>query len=162
MKDERRLPRRRFREFLNDGEWKECKLGDIVSVYDGVHQTPDYKDSGVMFLSVEDIDTLKSKKYISEEAFKKNFKVYPEKGDILMTRIGDVGTTNVVKYTDKVAFYVSLALLKPNGVEAYFLSNSMKTSGFRKGLKDRTLVTAIPQKIIKMRLVRLRLFYLKS
>ncbi len=102
-----------------------------------------------MFLSVENITTLKSEKYISEEAFKRDYKVYPKKGDILMTRIGDVGTPNVVETTDKLAFYVSLALLKPINVDSYFLCNSIQTSFFQKGLRDRTLVTAVPQKINK-------------
>ena len=124
-------------------------MGKVVSVYDGVHQTPDYKESGIMFLSVENIATLKSEKYISDEAFKKYYKVYPQKGDILMTRIGDVGTPNVVETSEKVAFYVSLALLKPNGIDPYFLCNAIQSPLFQKGLKNRTLVTAIPQKINK-------------
>lgn len=102
-----------------------------------------------MFLSVENIITLKSNKFISEEAFKRDYKVYPEYGDILMTRIGDVGTPNVVETTEKLAFYVSLALLKPKGIDSHFLSNSILSPTFQKGLKDRTLVTAIPQKINK-------------
>lgn len=129
--------------------WEQRKLNEVVNVYDGVHQTPDYKDSGVMFLSVENISTLKSEKYISEEAFQRDYKVYPQKGDILMTRIGDVGTPNVVETTEKVAFYVSLALLKPTKINSYFLCNSIQSPLFQKGLKDRTLVTAIPQKINK-------------
>ena len=102
-----------------------------------------------MFLSVENINTLKSEKYISEEAFNRDYKVYPEKGDILMTRIGDVGTPNVVETAEKVAFYVSLALLKPKEIEPYFLCNNILSPFFQKGLKGRTLVTAIPQKINK-------------
>ena len=140
-------PEIRFKGFTD--EWEQRKLGELVGIYDGVHQTPDYQDSGIMFLSVENITTLKSEKYISEEAFERDYKVYPEKGDILMTRIGDVGTTNVVETAEKVAFYVSLALLKPNGIDSYFLSNAMKTNAFQKGLRERTLVTAIPQKINK-------------
>ena len=132
-----------------DFSWEQRKLNEVVNVYDGVHQTPDYKDSGVMFLSVENISTLKSEKYISEEAFQRDYKVYPQKGDILMTRIGDVGTPNVVETTEKVAFYVSLALLKPTKINSYFLCNSIQSPLFQKGLKDRTLVTAIPQKINK-------------
>ena len=132
-----------------DFSWEQRKLNEVVNVYDGVHQTPDYKDSGVMFLSVENISTLKSEKYISEEAFQRDYKVYPQKGDILMTRIGDVGTPNVVEATEKVAFYVSLALLKPTKINSYFLCNSIQSPLFQKGLKDRTLVTAIPQKINK-------------
>lgn len=111
-----------------------------------------------MFLSVENIATLKSEKYISEEAFERDYKVYPEKGDILMTRIGDVGTTNVVETAEKVAFYVSLALLKPNGIDSYFLSNAMKTNAFQKGLRERTLVTAIPQKINKDEIGKIDIF----
>lgn len=133
-------------------------MGDLVGIYDGVHQTPDYQDSGIMFLSVENIATLKSEKYISEEAFERDYNVYPEKGDILMTRIGDVGTTNVVETAEKVAFYVSLALLKPNGIDSYFLSNAMKTNDFQKGLRERTLVTAIPQKINKDEIGKINIF----
>ena len=138
--------------------WEQRKLGDLVGIYDGVHQTPDYQDSGIMFLSVENIATLKSEKYISEEAFERDYNVYPEKGDILMTRIGDVGTTNVVETAEKVAFYVSLALLKPNGIDSYFLSNAMKTNDFQKGLRERTLVTAIPQKINKDEIGKINIF----
>ena len=140
-------PEIRFKGFTDP--WEQRKLNEVVNVYDGVHQTPDYKESGVMFLSVENISTLKSEKYISEEAFQRDYKVYPQKGDILMTRIGDVGTPNVVETTEKVAFYVSLALLKPTKINSYFLCNSIQSPLFQKGLKDRTLVTAIPQKINK-------------
>lgn len=150
------VPQIRFSGFTED--WEQRKLGELVGIYDGVHQTPDYQDSGIMFLSVENIATLKSEKYISEEAFERDYKVYPEKGDILMTRIGDVGTTNVVETAEKVAFYVSLALLKPNGIDSYFLSNAMKTNAFQKGLRERTLVTAIPQKINKDEIGKIDIF----
>ena len=149
-------PKVRFKGFTDD--WEQRKFGELVGIYDGVHQTPDYQDSGIMFLSVENIATLKSEKYISEEAFERDYKVYPEKGDILMTRIGDVGTTNVVETAEKVAFYVSLALLKPNGIDSYFLSNAMKTNAFQKGLRERTLVTAIPQKINKDEIGKIDIF----
>ena len=78
-----RKPKIRFKGYNED--WEQRKLGELVGIYDGVHQTPDYQDSGIMFLSVENIATLKSEKYISEEAFERDYKVYPEKGDILMT-----------------------------------------------------------------------------
>lgn len=142
-----KVPEIRFHGFTED--WKQHALDDVVNVYDGVHQTPDYQKSGVMFLSVENIATLTSEKYISEDAFKRDFKVYPERGDVLMTRIGDVGTPNVVESSEKLAYYVSLALLKPRNVDSYFLCYAIQSPFFQKGLKDRTLVTAIPQKINK-------------
>lgn len=115
-----------------------------------------------MFLSVENISTLKSEKYISEASFNRDYKVYPEKGDILMTRIGDVGTPNVVETTEKVAFYVSLALLKPINVDSYFLCNCILSPFFQAGLKERTLVTAIPQKINKDEIGEINLYLTNS
>ncbi len=140
-------PQLRFKGFTD--AWEQRKVSSVAGVYDGVHQTPDYQDDGIMFLSVENISTLRSEKFISEEAFKKGYKVYPEKGDILMTRIGDVGTPNVVETSEKIAFYVSLALLKPHGIDSYFLKNAIQSSRFQQGLKERTLLTAIPMKINK-------------
>ena len=121
----------------------------MAGIYDGVHQTPEYVDSGIMFLSVENIETLKSKKFISEEAFGRDYKNYPGKGDVLMTRIGDVGTANVVDTTEKLAFYVSLALIKPNKIDSYYLCNAIHSSRFQRELRDRTLLTAVPKKINK-------------
>ena len=102
-----------------------------------------------MFLSVENIATLKSSKFISEEDFKRDYKVFPQENDILMTRIGDVGTTNVVTDNGLKAFYVSLALLKYKSTDPYFLSNAIQSDYVQKGLANRTLKTAIPMKINK-------------
>ena len=102
-----------------------------------------------MFLSVENIATLKSSKFISEEDFKRNYKIFPQENDILMTRIGDVGTTNVVTDNSLKAYYVSLALLKYKSTDPYFLSNAIQSDYVQKGLANRTLKTAIPMKINK-------------
>ncbi|MBV4129921.1 restriction endonuclease subunit S [Holdemanella biformis] len=141
------IPEIRFKGFTDP--WEQRKLGDIVGIYDGVHQTPNYQNSGVMFLSVENIATLKSSKFISEEDFKRDYKVFPQENDILMTRIGDVGTTNVITDNGLKAFYVSLALLKYKSTDPYFLSNAIQSDYVQKGLANRTLKTAIPMKINK-------------
>ena len=142
-----KTPSIRFKGFTDP--WEQRKLGDIVGIYDGVHQTPKYQDNGIMFLSVENIATLKSTKYVSEEDFKRDYKVYPQENDILMTRIGDVGTTNVVTDNGLKAYYVSLALLKYKNTNPYFLSNALQSNYVQKGLANRTLKTAIPMKINK-------------
>ncbi len=141
------IPEIRFKGFTDP--WEQRKLGDIVGIYDGVHQTPNYQNSGVMFLSVENIATLKSSKFISEEDFKRDYKIFPQENDILMTRIGDVGTTNVVTDNGLKAYYVSLALLKYKSTDPYFLSNAIQSDYVQKGLVNRTLKTAIPMKINK-------------
>lgn len=146
-RDGKNVPEIRFSGFTE--AWEQRKLGDIVGIYDGVHQTPNYQNSGVMFLSVENIATLKSSKFISEEDFKRDYKVFPQENDILMTRIGDVGTTNVVTDNGLKAYYVSLALLKYKSTDPYFLSNAIQSDYVQKGLANRTLKTAIPMKINK-------------
>ena len=146
-KNGEKVPKFRFSGFT--GDWEQRKLGEIVGIYDGVHQTPNYQNSGVMFLSVENIATLKSLKFISEEDFKRDYKVFPQEKDILMTRIGDVGTTNVVTDNGLKAYYVSLALLKYKSTDPYFLSNAIQSDYVQKGLANRTLKTAIPMKINK-------------
>ena len=102
-----------------------------------------------MFLSVENINTLKSQKFISEEAFRRDYPVYPERGDVLMTRIGDIGTSNVVETDDKLAFYVSLALLKPFDIDSYYLDKSLQSPSAKDELFKRTLHIAFPKKINK-------------
>lgn len=141
------IPEIRFSGFTET--WEQRKLGEIVGIYDGVHQTPKYQDGGIMFLSVENIATLQSSKYISEDDFKRDYKVYPQENDILMTRIGDVGTTNVITDNSLKAYYVSLALLKYKSTNPYFLSNAIQSDYVKNGLANRTLKTAIPMKINK-------------
>lgn len=146
-KENELYPELRFPNFTD--AWEQRKLGEIVDVFDGTHQTPKYTDKGIMFLSVEDIKTLKSEKYISEEDFKKEFKYFPEIGDVLMTRIGDVGTTNVICSTQPIAYYVSLALLKNKNSDPYFLSTVISSGSVQSDIWKRTLHIAFPKKINK-------------
>ncbi|MGY1576786.1 restriction endonuclease subunit S [Pediococcus pentosaceus] len=150
-------PEIRFKGYTDD--WVLRKLGEVTSIYDGTHQTPSYKKQGIIFLSVENIKTLCSDKFISKESFKKEFKVYPTFHDILMTRIGDVGTSNVVTSNDKIAYYVSLALLKPKKVESYFLNASISSNEVQRELWKRTLHIAFPKKINKNEIEKVPIKY---
>ena len=145
----KRVPKRRFKEFLNAGDWEQRELAELCNVYDGTHQTPRYTNSGVMFVSVENIKTLKSDKYISEDDFKNEFKTFPEFGDILLTRIGDVGSANIILDNIKRAYYVSLALLKPKGVNSLFLLALLSSDSVQSEIWKRTLHIAFPKKINK-------------
>ncbi|MCG2017105.1 restriction endonuclease subunit S [Staphylococcus epidermidis] len=147
MAGKKLVPKRRFKEFQNEEEWKQSHMKEVANVYDGTHQTPKYTKNGVMFLSVENIHSLKSNKYISYEDFERDFKIFPEKGDVLMTRIGDIGTANVVETDDEKAYYVTLTLLKKRGLNPYFLKESIHSVSIRKELWHRTLHIAFPKKI---------------
>ena len=145
MSIDKNVPKIRFSGF--SGEWKPQTLDQVTDVYDGTHQTPKYTSNGVMFLSAENIKTLTSKKYISEDSFKEEFKVYPKKNDVLMTRIGDVGTANVVDNDDDKAYYVTLALLKFKYLDPYFLRSSIAAPYVQRDIWHRTLHIAFPMKI---------------
>ena len=133
-----------------EDEWEIRKLSEISEVYDGTHETPNYTESGVQFLSVENISTLESEKYISEEDFERDFRVSPEFGDILMTRIGSIGVPNIVTTNEKIAFYVSLALLKPKKrTNSLFVKSSIESNPFQEELWKKTLHIAFPKKINK-------------
>jgi type I restriction enzyme S subunit len=107
-----------------------------------------------MFLSVENIKTLHSEKFISVEAFESEFTVRPEKGDVLMTRIGDIGTANVVEKNTPIAYYVSLALLKQKNLNPYFLQASIHAPTMQHEVWKRTLHIAFPKKINKNEIAR--------
>ncbi|HII0181839.1 TPA: restriction endonuclease subunit S [Staphylococcus aureus] len=154
------VPELRFPGF--EGEWEEKKLGEVAKIYDGTHQTPKYTNEGIKFLSVENIKTLNSSKYISEEAFEKEFKIRPEFGDILMTRIGDIGTPNIVSSNEKFAYYVSLALLKTKNLNSYFLKNLILSSSIQNELWRKTLHVAFPQKINKNEIGKIKINYPKK
>ncbi|HCV1518980.1 TPA: restriction endonuclease subunit S [Staphylococcus aureus] len=154
------VPELRFPGF--EGEWEEKKLGEVAKIYDGTHQTPKYTNEGIKFLSVENIKTLNSSKYISEEAFEKEFKLRPEFGDILMTRIGDIGTPNIVSSNEKFAYYVSLALLKTKNLNSYFLKNLILSSSIQNELWRKTLHVAFPKKINKNEIGKIKINYPKK
>ena len=146
-KNGEKVPELRFAGFADD--WELRKLNEVSDIYDGTHQTPKYQDDGVMFLSVENIKTLTSNKFISREAFEVEFKIRPQRGDVLMTRIGDIGTANVVETDEDLAYYVSLALFKSEELNPYFLQASIYAPFVQDQIWKRTLHIAFPKKINK-------------
>ena len=146
-KEERKAPVLRFKGFTDD--WEQRKLKNIAIISDGIHQTPNYVNKGIMFLSVENILNLKSKKYITSQDFENNYKTKPLFHDIFMTRIGSVGVTNILETNKPIAFYVSLALIHPQHVSAYYLNYLLKSPSSQKEIWKRTLHIAFPKKINK-------------
>ena len=148
LKD-KKVPNLRFPGF--DGEWETKKLGEICEIYDGTHQTPNYVSSGIPFYSVEHItsNNFNKTKYITLEVFEKEIKrVKIEKADILMTRIGDIGTSKYIDWNVKASFYVSLALIKQSKfINSIYLNQFISTNFFQKELWDRTIHVAFPKKI---------------
>jgi len=130
-----------------EAEWKT--LGEVAKTYDGTHQTPKYSSSGVPFVSVENIrNPYKTKKFISVDDFEK-YKYKPQKDDLFMTRIGDIGTCAVVENDEPLAYYVTLTLIRvdKNSILPKFLKYVIESHIGKSELYKRTLVNAAPIKI---------------
>jgi type I restriction enzyme S subunit len=133
--------------------WQTKTLGDLCySITDGTHYTPKYADDGIPFYSVENVtaDNFVSTKFITAEEHSKLIKrCKPEKGDILLTRIGSLGDTKLIDWDVNASIYVSLALLKPNNevVLPAYLYAYTKSRQFVMDVEKRSLVNATPKKI---------------
>ncbi|MDQ7090447.1 MAG: restriction endonuclease subunit S [Methylococcales bacterium] len=132
-------------------DWEVKRLGDVTKIYDGTHMTPDYKKEGIPFYSVEHLtsNNFFNTKFISKEVFEKeNKRVKLEKGDILMTKIGDIGTSKYINWDVNASFYVSLALIKKTEINnTLFINQYIKSSLFQKELHKRIIHVAFPKKI---------------
>ncbi len=132
-------------------EWEEKCLGEIAKIYDGTHLTPNYVEEGIPFYSVEQVtaNDFSKTKFISREVFEKeNERVKIEKGDILMTKIGDIGTSKYIDWDVQASFYVSLALIKQsNHYNSKFLNQYIKSVDFQQELHKKTIHVAFPRKI---------------
>jgi len=133
------LIKARFVEMFGDPEAGTCpfqteKLRDLsVKISDGVHAKPDYTETGRPFLSVVNINRgvvdFTDCKFVSEEAYQKMIKsTYPQKGDVLYTKVG--ATYGIPAYVDterEFCLYVSVCLIKPahEKINARFLALQM-------------------------------------
>ncbi len=98
--------------------WEWVRLGQIATqVTDGTHHTPKYLPTGVAFISVKDIDgntvSFNDCKFISEEEHRQiNARCNPEKGDLLLCRIGTLGRPTLVDTDRPFSLFVSVGLIK--------------------------------------------------
>lgn len=132
--------------------WATSQLGSVCrSIVDGTHFTPAYVESGIPFYSVENVtaDDFVNTKFISPEEHRVLVRrCKPERGDILLTRIGAIGDTKLIDWDVDASIYVSLALLKcGDGIEPAFLHAYTKSKQFVRDLEERSLLNAAPRKI---------------
>ena len=98
--------------------WKWVTLGSILNkLTDGTHKTPKYTTDGIKFVSVKDMSngvlSLENTKFISEEEHQELYaRCNPEKGDILLSKVGTTGVPAIVNTTEQFSLFVSVALLK--------------------------------------------------
>ena len=100
--------------------WKWVRLGSILNkLVDGAHKTPKYTESGIPFVSVKNISSgkldMNDTKFISKDEHKQLCeRCNPEKGDILLSKVGTTGVPAKVDTDEEFSLFVSVALLKFN------------------------------------------------
>lgn len=98
--------------------WEWVRLSEICNISDGTHQTPNYVEHGMPFLSAQNIKPYSFIPEIHRDVSYEDFKEYnknvsPEKGDILMTRVGaGIGEAAIIDQEFEFSIYVSLTLIK--------------------------------------------------
>lgn len=125
--------------------WDVSRIKNIVSipVTDGPHETPNFIDAGIPFVSAEavssgEVDFSKIRGYISEEANKFYSKKYsPKKYDIYMVKSGaTTGVTAIVETDEVFNIWSPLAVIRCGVIyEPYFVLNFMRSEPFQEAVK---------------------------
>jgi type I restriction enzyme S subunit len=132
--------------------WDLCRLEAVtVKIVDGVHKRPNYVNTGVPFLTVENLTSgpgidFSSTRFVSKDDHIEFVKrANPERGDVLVTKDGTLGIARVVE-TDRVfSIFASLALLKPqtDKINPWFLKYYFDSSVFRRRIASKTSGSAL-------------------
>ena len=144
----RKTPRIRFKGFTDD--WEQRKLGESLSfLKDGTHGTHSDVDDGPLLLSAKNIKdgTIKwdeTDRRIPQEEYEKihsNFSL--KTGDILLTIVGSIGETSILKDSEGLTFQRSVAFLRPKeDILSGFLYTEIQTLTFQKELESRKSTSA--------------------
>lgn len=148
----RKVPNLRFKGFTDD--WEQHKLGKSLSLLkDGTHGSYESVQQGAWLLSAKNIINNRvvitsNDRKISENDFKKiHDKFQLRKGDVLLTIVGTIGRSAILKEANKLTFQRSVAYLRPDEnilTSSNFLFSLSKSSNFQNQLKKRTVISAQP------------------
>lgn len=106
-------------------------------ISDGPHETPDLKEDGIPFISIDSLNESKNidfsivKKFISLKDYEKYcLKTKLEEGDVLFSKAATIGKTAIVGH-EKFMVWSPLAIIKPNynkitSLYLYYIMNCKK------------------------------------
>lgn len=123
----------------------ESKLKSDIrqKITDGPHVTPEFRDSGVEFLSVDGIQNsqlvFKGKRFISREDHELyQLKAKVETGDILLGKAASVGKVAIVGDFTDFSIWSPLALIKPKHdlLNSKFLYYLFQSDGIEQQIND--------------------------
>ena len=141
MSDEKKLPKRRFKQFLNTPSWEQRKLTDISKTFIGLvtTMTTNYREEGTLLIRNSDIRDNKfifSEKpiYLDSEFAKSNESRKLKSGDVVTVHTGDIGTSAVVEEDIEGAIGFATINTRPdiNYLDSDFLSTYFNTESHKK------------------------------
>lgn len=143
-------PKIRFNGFNDD--WEQRKLGDVLeTIKDGTHGTHQDANEGPLLLSAKNIrnGTIiwdESDRRISINEYEKiHSKFKLKKNDVLLTIVGSIGETAILKDISGITFQRSVAFLRTSEqITPEFLCSEIQTQQFQKKLNDRKSTSAQP------------------
>jgi type I restriction enzyme S subunit len=126
--------------------WAWVRFGEIAhQITDGAHHTPIYVSEGVPFLSVKDMSTgqldFSDTRFITQEQHEDLIKrCYPQKGDLLLTKVGTTGIPVLIETEQEFSIFVSVALVKfaQHLLSGHYLSWLVKSPLVKKQSDDGT------------------------
>ena len=143
-------PKIRFKGYQE--EWEQRKLKEVLSfLKDGTHETHADTVEGPLLLSAKNIKdgTIRwdeSDRRISQDEYEKiHSKFSLKEGDVLLTIVGSIGETAILKNSEGITFQRSVAFLRPNeDISSDFLYAEIQTPAFQKDLESRKSTSAQP------------------
>ena len=145
------LVKSRFIEMFEGRDYPMYRLGDVcVKIADGTHKTPNYLECGVTFISAKNIVDgeldFTDVKYISDDEYAEIQKrCQTEIGDILLSKSGSLGSPAIVKTSQRIGLFESLAVLKydRSKVLPAFLCEQLKSDNVQRQFRIGTKGVAI-------------------
>lgn len=144
--------KRMLRKCFFSIDWEQRKLGDVLeTIKDGTHGTHQDANEGPLLLSAKNIrnGTIiwdESDRRISINEYEKiHSKFKLKKNDVLLTIVGSIGETAILKDISGITFQRSVAFLRTSEqITPEFLCSEIQTQQFQKKLNDRKSTSAQP------------------
>ena len=147
----KRVPKRRFKEFLNAGDWEQRKLGDLTQLITK-GTTPKVKNiqNGINFIKVENISddgVISINSYVSEEEHMNYLsRSILSNDDILFSIAGTLGRTAIVKsHLLPANTNQALAIIRLNkSVDVEYINTFLKSNAIKTYIRKNPTVGAQP------------------
>lgn len=120
--------------------WEVCRLDQVATVIDSLHETPVYSDAGRPMVRVTDVQrgflNLSKALRVTEDVFLKFTQRYtPKLGDIVFSRVGSYGNASYVNTDEPFCLGQNTAVLSPR-INGRFLHMFLQSAAARQQIEQ--------------------------